>query len=370
MKKRWLPGFLLFGLALASCGDKNQSQQQQAPPPIAVNVQAVGEGRPVYYDEYPGTVTALDEVEIRPQVSGYITGVYFQDGQHVTKGQKLYSIDQQQYRGSYEQAVANLNVTKANYARALQDAQRYEQLAQQDAIARQTLEQAQAELQAAKMQVEAAQANVSSVQTNLRYSTIYAPLTGTIGISNVKMGAAVAPGQTVLNTISSDDPVAVDFNVDEKEVARFSRLLKNTPKNDSTFTLLLPDGTTYASLGHIELVDRAIDRNTGTIRTRVVFPNKNDVLKPGLSCTVRVKNSNNDPQVIIPNKAVVEQMGEYFVYVLSDSSTVSQRQITLGQRVSDNVIVKEGLQQNEKIVTEGVQKVRDGAKVQAHQVTE
>ncbi|MGN6616681.1 MAG: efflux RND transporter periplasmic adaptor subunit [Ilyomonas sp.] len=368
MKKRWWAGYIFIGLAVASCSDKKQTQQQQAPPPVAVNVQPVEEGKAVYYNEYPATVTALDEVEIRPQVSGYITGIYFEDGQHVSKGQKLYSIDQQQYLGSYEQSVANLNVAKANLARAQQDAERYEQLAKQDAIARQTLEHAQADLQAAKMQVEAAQANVSSVQTNLRYSTIYAPLSGTIGISQVKRGAAVSSGQVVLNTISSDDPIAVDFNVDEKEVYHFSNLVRNTPKGDSTFTLRLPDGTIYPYPGRISVVDRAIDPTTGTIRTRVTFSNKSYALRPGMSCIMRVKNSSDSAQILIPNKAVVEQMGEYFVYVLSDSSTVSQRKVMLGQRVSGNIIVKEGLQLNEQIVTDGVQKVRDGAKVQVQKM--
>lgn len=366
MEKRWWQGWIIICLVLASCGDKKQTQQQQAPPPIAVTVEPVQKGNAVYYDEYPATVTALNEVEIRPQVSGYITGIYFQDGQHVSKGQKLYSIDQQQYRGSYEQAVANLNVAKANLARAQQDADRYENLAKNDAIARQTLEHAQADLQAAKMQVQAAQANVSSVQTNLRYSTIYAPLSGTIGISQVKLGAAVAPGQIVLNTISSDDPMAVDFNVDEKEIGRFRKLMQaKLSSKDSTFTLQMPDQSIYPYPGHIQLIDRAVDPTTGTLRTRLIFPNKDYVLRPGMTCTVRVKNNGGDSaQILIPNKAVVEQMGEYFVYVLGDSSKVSQRKIITGQKIADKIIVKDGLQPDEKIVTEGVQKVRDGAKVQ------
>jgi membrane fusion protein (multidrug efflux system) len=206
---------------------------------------------------------------------------------------------------------------------------------------------------------------VGGVQTNLRYSTIYAPFDGTIGISQVKVGTAVSPGQMILNTVSSDNPMAVDFNIDEKEINRFVQLQqKGTHAKDSIFTIVLPDATIYPYTGQIALLDRAIDPTTGTIKARLVFQNKNNVLRSGMSCNVRVKNNGSMPQILIPYKAVTEQMGEYFVYVLGDSSKVNQRKITLGQRIHENIIVKEGLQPDEKIVTEGVQKVKDGAVVQ------
>lgn len=334
------------------------------PPPVPVSIYQVIEGAATYYDEYPGTITALNEVEIMPQVSGYITGIHFRDGQHVARGMKLYTIDQQQYKAAYNQAVANLNVAKANLARAQQDADRYSDLAKKDAIARQTLDHAVADLQANKMQVAAAQANVQNVQSTLGYSVITAPLTGTIGISQVKKGAAVALGQSVLNTISSDDPVAVDFAVSEKEINRFVQLQQNGSKTaDSTFKIILPDQSAYPFPGKIAFIDRAVDPQTGTIKARVVFPNSKGVLKPGMSCTVTVENNDGEKKVLIPFKAVVEQMGEYFVYVLKDSS-VAQVKINLGTRIGENIIVLEGLQAQTQIVTEGVQKLKDGARVQ------
>src|SRR3954468_11021281 len=154
--------------ALMACGDK-KAPQPPAPPPVAIAVYQVQEENATYYDEYPGTITPLNEVEIRPQVSGYITGIYFKDGQHVTKGMKLYSIDQQQYRASVDQQIANLNVARANLARAQQDANRYADLAKQDKIARQVVDHAQVELQASKMQVAAPQASIRNVSTALRY---------------------------------------------------------------------------------------------------------------------------------------------------------------------------------------------------------
>ncbi len=352
---------------LAACGEKKDAQQQQAPPPTAVTAVKVTKGSATYYDEFPATITALREVEIQPQVAGNITGIFFQDGQEVRRGQKLYTIDPQQYRAGYDQAVANLNVQKANLNRAQKDADRYTTLAQQDAIARQVVDNASADLQAAKMQVEAAQANIRQVATNLKYTTIYAPLDGTIGISQVRLGAAVAPGATPLNTISADNPISADIQVDEAEIQRFLTLQnKKDAARDSTFTLML-GGTKYKHPGTIQIVDRAVDPQTGTLRIRIAFPNPNKALKVGLNGNVRVKNNTGQPQVLIPYQAVTEQMSEYFVYVVGDSSKVTQKKVTLGARINDKVIVKNGLNEGEVIVTEGTQKVREGAVVRVSQ---
>jgi RND family efflux transporter MFP subunit len=358
-----LTGIVLF----VSCGSKNDpSQQQKAPPPIAVNVYKVQEGSAVYFDQYPATVTALNQVDVRPQVSGYITGIFFTEGQHVNKGDKLYTIDQQQYLGAYEQAVANLDVAKANLAKAQQDAERYEELSRQDAIARQTLDHALADLESTKKQVAAAKANVSSVETNLRYSVINAPFNGTIGISDVKLGSAVSPGQTVLNTISSDDPIAVDVAVDEKQIPRFIKLQqqKKLAQEDSIFSVVLSDQSMYPYNGYIYLIDRAVDPQTGTIKTRLEFPNPKKALRVGMTCNVLVKNNTGEKAILIPYKAITEQMGEFFVFIVGDSSKVSQHKILLGPRISDKVIVKNGLEVNQQIVVDGMQKLRDGSVVQ------
>ncbi len=362
-------GLFVIGLTIVimtSCGSSNKpAEAPKAPPPVPVAVYTVQKGSAVYYDEYPATVVALNEVQLRPQVAGYITGIYFKDGQRVTKGQKLYSIDQQQYQASYNQAVANLNVAKANLGKAQQDADRYAELQKNDAIARQTVEHAQADLQASKMQLEAANANVQSVQTNVRYSTIYAPFEGTIGISLVKMGTAVSPGQTILNTVSSDNPIAVDVALDQKEITRFLKLQQTgNGAKDSIFSLALPDQSIYPYPGQISLIDRAVDPQTGTIKARITFPNKDKLLKAGMSCNIHVKNNGNEQSLLIPAKAVMEQMGEYFVYVVGDSNKVAQHKIITGQVINDKIMVKSGLKENDEIVIEGVQKMRDGVVVQ------
>src|SRR5664279_156077 len=225
------------------------------PQPVPVNVYTVKSGSAQYYISYPATVTSVNEVEVRPQVAGYITGIYFKEGQHVEKGQKLYSIDAQQYRGAYEQAVAQLKASEANLAKLKQDADRYEELGKQDAVAQQIVQHAQADLLTGEKQVDAAKANVSSVEVNLRYTTIYAPLSGTIGISAVKQGASVSPGATVLNTISSDDPIAVDVALDQTLIPYIENKSKqNLSKTDSTFELILADQSRYPYTGKIYII--------------------------------------------------------------------------------------------------------------------
>ncbi|KAB7727537.1 efflux RND transporter periplasmic adaptor subunit [Rudanella paleaurantiibacter] len=359
-----LTAICLFAIA---CGGQKNEQKQGPPPPTLVSAVRATKGDAVYYDEFPATITALLEVDVLPQVAGNITGVFFQDGQVVRKGQKLYTIDPQQYRAGYDQAVANLNVQKANLNRAQKDADRYNTLAQQDAVARQLVDNANATLEAARMQVAAAQAGIDAVATNLKYTTIYAPLDGTIGISQVRMGAAVAPGTAPLNTISSDNPIAADVQVDEGQIGRFLRLqtAKNTSR-DSTLVLVMPDGSRYPYPGTVRIVDRAVDPQTGTLRVRVAFPNPNRQLKVGLNANLRVKNSTGEPQLLIPYKAVTEQMSEYFVFVVGDSSKVTQKKLTLGARINDKVIVKGGLNEGELVVTEGTQKIREGARVKVN----
>jgi membrane fusion protein (multidrug efflux system) len=360
----WSFLFISGSWLMAACGGKAPVQKT---PPVPVTVYQVEKESAVYYDQYPATVAPLNQVDLRAQVTGYITGIFFKDGQHVRKGQKLYDIDRQQYQANYDQAVANLNVAKAALGRAQQDADRYNDLLKQDAVARQIVDHALTDLQSAKMQVAAAKANVTRLGTDLKYSVLYAPFDGTIGISQVKMGTLVTANQTLLNSVSSDDPMAVDIAIDQKEIPLFTRLHQHPAKGaDSVFTLVLPDNSIYSGTGAISLIDRAIDPQTATIKTRLIFPNKGNLLRAGMNCTIRIKNNNVENLfTLAPYRAVVEQMGEYFVFVVGDSSKVTQRKITLGSQINDKVIVNSGLDAGETIVVDGVQKLKDGAVVQA-----
>jgi membrane fusion protein (multidrug efflux system) len=180
---------------LSSCGNK-QSQQQQGPPPaISVTIAEVTSTNAIYYDEFPGTVTALNEIKLTSQVSGYITDVNFKDGQNVKKGQLLYSIDAQVYRANYQQAVANLQVQQANLEKAQKDADRYNELEKHDAIAKQQVDYANASLEVTEKQVAAARANVSSLKSNVNFARIYAPFSGTSVFPRSKKEPLLLPGK-------------------------------------------------------------------------------------------------------------------------------------------------------------------------------
>jgi membrane fusion protein, multidrug efflux system len=356
----YFPGIGLIFLLLG-CGNSDQSGAQ-APPPVPVTIHQVKTSDAAYYDEYPAIVKALNEVELRAQVNGYITAIHFKEGDKVRKGQKLYSLDQQQSEASYQQALANLSVQETNLLRAEKDVERYRELEKKDAIAKQQVDYAEANYLSAQKLVEAAKATVRSVQTNVRYSTIVAPFDGTIGLSMVRLGSAVTPGQTLLNTISSDDPIAVDIAVDQREIYRFTQLLtRKTDNNDSTFRLAFGNQV-YPRFGSISVIDRAVDPQTGSIKMRITFPNPDHVLRAGMSGSLRVLTSSKEKSVVIPFKSVTEQLGEFFVYVV-DSSKVSQRKVTLGKQVRTEIIITDGLTAGETIVTEGVQNLREGSAV-------
>lgn len=353
-------GIIITALFMASCGSSQQQGPQQAGlQAVPVTLDTVKSTDAVYHDEYPGTVVAFNQVDIRAQVSGYVTGLFFKDGDKVSKGQKLYTIDAQVYDANYQQAQANLQVQETNLLKVQKDADRYHELDKHDAIAKQQVDYADAALEAAHKQVSAAKAAVNSMKSNLGFTTIYAPFSGTIGISQVKQGAAVVAGQTILNTVSTDNPMAVDFAVNQQELYRFTQLQQKGGK-DSTFTLAFGTAV-YPANGTISMIDRAVDPQTSTIRTRLSFPNDKGMLKAGMSATVRVLNQASSHAVMIPYKAITEQLGEFFVYVVGDSSKVNQRKVQLGTQIGNNVIVQSGLNAGEKIAVQGVQNLREGA---------
>ncbi|EJF09344.1 MULTISPECIES: efflux RND transporter periplasmic adaptor subunit [Pontibacter] len=363
-KYTWLFAAIISPTMLVSCGGDDAGQQQMNPAAMAVPVNTiqVKQQSVTGRDTYPARVVPLQEVELRPQVSGYITNIFVQDGQRVKKGQKLYEIDQNKYQAGIQQAQASLQSAKANLARAEKDLERYERLAERDAIARQQVDYARTEVQTARAQVSAAQAQVSSAGTDLSYSTITAPFSGVIGISQVRVGAQVSPGQPLLNTVSSSDPIAVDFVINEAELGRFSNLRQgNQP--DSLFTIRFNNGEQYEHNGKLVAIDRAIGRQSGTTTVRVQFPNPDERLIPGMTVSLDVLNQDLGDQIVIPFKAVTEQLGEYYVYVVQGDSVVQQN-VQLGTRVNGNIVVREGLQQGQQIVTEGIQRLRQGAKVQ------
>ena len=380
MEKTILSIVLISGLFLSSC-----KQDQPLPPSaVPVNLITVKTQPVVYYDRYTSTTAALSQVDLRPQVQGYITGLFFKEGSYVEKGQKLYEIDRRIYEDNYNTAAANLKVAEGNVKQAQQDSDRYDYLNNNKAVAKQIYDHAMITLENAKNAYKSAAEFLKIASTNLNYSIITAPFSGTIGFSQVKLGDLVTVGQTILITISADDPMGVDFMINEKQLSYFKSLQTDRNQSiDSLFTLILPDNTIYTYTGKISVIDRAVDPQTGTIRIRLVFPNPKHSLRAGMSFVVRVHNLDSTPQLLIPNIAVVEEMGEYFVYLAKDSVIVNsgdagngprtakkdppmfafQKKVQLGAVIAPNVIIKKGINEGDKIVVEGVQSLHNGSQI-------
>ena len=375
---------------LVGCAIFSACQSKKIPPPnpeVPVNLMTLKARKVLYYDKYPATTRALNQVNLLPQVAGAITGIFFKEGGEVEKGQKLYSIDQRLYQAAYDQAEANLRVSESGLTQAQQDADRYAYLNKYNAVAKQQYDHAMITLEQAKNTVKASEQAVKTAKTNFSYATVYAPFTGTIGISQVHLGEVVAPGVTTLDSLSSDNPIAVDFIINEKNLLYFEKLQHGKNQVDSLFTLLLPDNTLYNHLGKLSIIDRAVDAQTGSIRVRLVFENTEKYLRPGMSCVVRVHNLEAGPQLVLPNKGVVEQMGEYFVYVAKDTLIkvspdslkkldkkaaadankpkliAVQKKVKTGQVIGADIIIKSGVNAGDRIIVDGLQSLHDGVRI-------
>jgi len=356
---------IISALTLASCGGDKSAQQQAGPPPATpVSTYTVATEAVTIVDTYPGVVVALNEVELRPQVSGYVTAIFIKDGQRVTKGQKLYEIDRTKYLAAYNASKANVAVAKANRDKFKKDADRYTKLAEQDAVAKQRVDYAATDLANAESQLAAAQAELASAASDLQRAVVVSPLTGTIGISQIRLGAFVTTGSSILNVVSTNDPIAVDIAVNQADIPRFVALQKDPAAlKDSTFSVQLQDGSLYKGAGRITSIDRAVDPQTGTIKVRISYPNPNSKLFAGMTVNLQAKNKSEGEQTVIPFKAVQEQLGEFTVYIVGDSSKAEPRIVKLGKQFDSRVIVSNGLKQGEVIVVDGAQNVKPGAVV-------
>lgn len=365
---------LLFGCTVitafamaCSGGSESPSGGQAVEITVPISTELVSLQAVAGLDQFPGTVVPLNETELRAEVSGYVTQIYVADGASVSQGQKLYEIDHTRYSAAQEQAKASVAIAESNLTRVKRDVERYRNLSEQDAIARQILDNAETELSNSEAQLIAAKAALTSATTDLNRSVIIAPFAGTIGISSVRTGALVGAGTTLLNTISSTNPIAVDFQVNERYLPRFIAMQGQSSAQDSSILLTLPGGGTYPSPGRVTAIDRAIDSRTGTITIRASFPNPDGLLRAGMNTTIKNTHALQGEQLTIPQRAIQDQLGTTNVYVVNDSSRVEQRQVRLGIKISDRVVVEEGLQAGERIAVDGIINLQHGSKVQSEQ---
>lgn len=369
MNRNQLLSALLIGSGLLwqSCGGakdnkpKGGAPGQQAEMAMPVSTAIVGKEIVSGLKSYPASVVPLQETEIRAEVTGYITNIFVSDGAFVSKGQRLYEIDRIRYQAAVDQAKATLEIAKANLDRVQKDLQRYQTLAEKDAIAKQTLDYATTDVNNQRAQVQAAEAALTTARTNLQRSTIVAPFSGNIGISQVRNGALVNAGTTLLNTVSSTSPIAVEFQINEKEIPEFTKLQAGNAATQIYASM--PDGSRYAESGRIVTIDRAVDSQTGTLKVRASFANGANALRAGMNTTLNVESTSTQEEMVIPYKAVFEQLGVFNVYTVNDSSKVELKQIVLGHKLADKVVVTSGLEAGQKIVVDGAASLRPGAKV-------
>jgi membrane fusion protein (multidrug efflux system) len=355
---------------LAGC-----SKPGAPPAPAGVEVKAVTaeRGSTDIYRDLVGEVRGSREVEIRARVNGILLGKHFEDGSLVSEGDLLYTIDAREYRAQVATAEAQLAAAQANLARAQQDVERYEPLLRENAISRQVYDTAVATAKQASAQVEASRAAIVEAQLGVEFASVRAPLTGRIGASQVFEGALITAGQTLLATISADDPAWVYFSVSESDLLNYERRMRErgTLNDDSSRTvrLQLSDGSMYPSPGMINFADRALDPTTGTYRLRAEFPNSEHLLRPGLFARIRVTAEHRPDVIMLPDRAVQQQLGRYFVTVVGEGDKAESRPVELGPRLGSRVVIEQGLQVGDRVVVEGIQKARPGTPLIVTMVT-
>jgi membrane fusion protein (multidrug efflux system) len=334
-----------------------------------VKVIAAAASPTVMYSDKVGEVKGSQQVDIRSMVSGILLNKHFEDGSLVEKGQLLYSIDPREFRAQVSNSQAQVASAEANLARARQDVERYRPLLADEAISRQVYDNAVAAARQAEAQVTASRAALDQTQLGVEYADIRAPLRGRIGAVQVFPGDLVTAGQTQLGTISSDDPAWVYFQISEAELLSFTQSRGNVdPAPDDPMRivkLILSNGTTYPQTGLIVFGDRALDPTTGTYRLRAEFPNPEHILIPGMFARVRATTGQAVSAMVVPDRAVQEQLGKYFLMVVGPDDKAELLPVTLGPRFGNRQVIKSGLKAGDRVIVEGLQKARPGSPVKA-----
>jgi RND family efflux transporter MFP subunit len=356
-----LGGFLPF---LSGCGS---TKAAPAAPPLSVQVATVVQQDTPIYSEWVATLDGYVNAQIQPHVSGYIIRQNYKEGSVVSKGDVLFEIDPRPFKAALDQAKAQLAQAEAQLGKAKLDVERDTPLAQAQAIAQSQLD---TEIQArlgAQAQVQAATANVEQAQLNVEWTKVTSLVTGIAGIAQVQIGNLVGPN-SVLTSVSQVDPIKAYFTVSEQEFTDFHRRFPTEATVEEQrkripLQLLLADGSVYGQTGRIYFADREVNPATGAIRIAGVFPNPNNLLRPGGYGRVRASVRTHDGALLVPQRAVIELQGSYQVAVVGNDDKVSIRPVTVGERVGKLWIVNDGVKAGERVVVEGLMKVRDGAPV-------
>ena len=370
---RILAALVWIGLAplLLGCGE---AQKQAAPPPPKVTVAKPIKRTIVDQDEYVGRFVAVYSVEVRARVSGYLDKVQFQDGQIVKQGDLLFTIDKRPFQNTLDQARANLELARSNLLFTQSDLARGQQLLRDRTISEQIFEQRSQAARNAQAAVTANEAMVRQAELDLEFTELRAPITGRIGDRRVTPGNLVTGGTggatTLLAVIVSTDPIRLEFTFDEASLLRYERLARDgntdvTGRGSAPVRLKLIDEQDFTHYGRMDFIDNVIDRSTGTIRGRAQFANSDGLFTPGMFARVQVPASAPYEALMVPDLAIGTEQVRKFVYVVDQDGIARQRFVMLGDVVDDLRVVKEGVSADDRVVVNGLMRVRPGQKVTA-----
>lgn len=365
----------LLALSSWGCGPKGKSGQTGAPPPPVVTVASPEQQEIVEWNEFTGRTAPVEFVEVRPRISGHIQEIRFQSGQMVRQGDVLFVIDPRWQRAELEQREAELVVARVRQENAEREAKRTGQLLAGRAISQEEADTREARFQEAKSQVVAAEAACNYARLELENTEVRSPIHGRVSRALVTVGNYVngnAAGATVLTTLVSVDPVHVYADMDENALLRFNTLsrsgkLSGGAEGKIPVELGLADETGYPHKGFVESLDNRVDPQSGSILLRTVFPNPDGRLLPGLFARVRVPGSEKHPVLLIQETAIGTDQAQKFVMTLTSSNTAAYRPVTLGPSIGGKRVVRAGLQAGERIIVNGLSRVRPGMVVTAQE---
>ncbi|RFS22036.1 efflux RND transporter periplasmic adaptor subunit [Chitinophaga silvatica] len=353
----------VIGMVLCvACGNSKKQQQQAAMMAMMKPTVTTFEVVPASYtvtEKFPATLVAHDIVELRSDVTGFLERIRAADGSMVTKGQPLYDIDRSRYVAAYGEVAASQQQAEADLAQKQRDYERYSTLLEHDAISKQTVDQAYTAVLTAKANVAAAKASVARAGTDVNHATVRAPASGKIGIVQIKVGDIVNAGQTLINTLVNEHPMFADMDVPQARGPEFAKILHGQG-NGQRFYIQFGNGERYPEPGKILTLNNIVDPTTGTVKVRLVFPNKDGVLKSGMSIVLIMEYASPANQLAIPNKAIVQNLSETSVFVLSKDNVASSKHIVPGPVSDTMLLVNEGLNAGDRIVVDGIQKVKPG----------
>lgn len=358
--------FLLFLVVAipAFQGCERRQEAVKAPPPEVRTAEVVRRDVPVV-SEWVGTMDGFVNATIRAQVTGYLQKQAYREGSFVKKGDLLFEIDPRPFKAALIQAEGQLAQAQARYGKTELDVKRYTPLAQGQAISRQELDNAvQANLEA-KAAVRSAEAAMEQASLNLGFTKIVAPISGIAGVAAAQIGDLVGPGQSGnLTTVSTVDPIKVYFPISEQEYMAIVGRLPGTDGNgleeENCLEMVLADGSVYPRKGKFYFTGRQVDERTGTIRMAALFPNPGNVLRPGQFARIRMTTQIRKNALLIPQRSVIQQQGANHVAVVEPDDRVSLRPVQLGPRFENLWVIEGGLKPGERVVVEGIQKVKDG----------